>query len=798
MVVGSGIINWAMASDSEEESYSPRRRRDIRMEPSQMGVYDEIVNDVLMKIKAHRAGVFARKSRQSNFPHREGVDHMTPGCESYPESSLCHNHVVDASSMMDSMDDTASKQTFKAPSTTAVSDLLHSSFSLRNAISDDDGETFQDEIQSDASVPGEVRNDGFSKDNDGKICTEHYEVVTHMHRKFHGRQRCIYYAENEKDANTEGNNSTQGTDETQHSYISEHLRDFFVSGTSERKDDDANDVTKQRSPFQVEDLIPSIISGSTSCNGDASQGKGGNVDVGVPTVIVVFKKRMVHQYISEHIERALEAERKHTESKPGADSIIKPDDNPFHYNSSNHQARTHLETDGCIPRHYKQTSRQNRLDRRCLVSVHDCRDKTGFQVENDHSVANADGGINDSATSDAGSRRSHLHAKQLDESWKRKRADLDFDRTLGKSYSIEADDSVSCHDFVFESIKNTSCGISEFFRCDVFDAMMHVSSSIIDGVHYGLEGVQKSSDFGQTRQPTPGCSEEAIPNGSATESLHGAGKLPSEQGPVRPVPVPSGSKHHEQAFKAPGIRSKFHSAFNAAKSKRRRHLESKAVRQHGMTWSLWTPPTVQSPSGGSPEQRPASRLFHHPESGEHVRADLSAADVLPVASLASAFSGFFKPTVETSSAQEQDVACISKQSCAVEPRRSSSSSFTKLLKRVSSGGSRCSSEAPPTPTEEPSFFSRVFSGALDPVYPGDKSPDNHEGDWSETLSIVSTDAEIEDLWLAKVVLKRIAKARNTSVDDLIEDVCDKLDELESTLLNPLSFDKGPEEQCSPF
>ena len=53
--------------------------------------------------------------------------------------------------------------------------------------------------------------------------------------------------------------------------------------------------------------------------------------------------------------------------------------------------------------------------------------------------------------------------------------------------------------------------------------------------------------------------------------------------------------------------------------------------------------------------------------------------------------------------------------------------------------------------------------------------------------MLSTDADIEDMWLAKEVLTRSAEARNISVDDLIEDVCDKLDELETTLFNPPSL-----------
>jgi hypothetical protein len=44
-------------------------------------------------------------------------------------------------------------------------------------------------------------------------------------------------------------------------------------------------------------------------------------------------------------------------------------------------------------------------------------------------------------------------------------------------------------------------------------------------------------------------------------------------------------------------------------------------------------------------------------------------------------------------------------------------------------------------------------------------------------------ADIDDMWLAKVVLKKFAKAQNIAVDDLIETVCDKLDAFDTTLFH---------------
>lgn len=50
-----------------------------------------------------------------------------------------------------------------------------------------------------------------------------------------------------------------------------------------------------------------------------------------------------------------------------------------------------------------------------------------------------------------------------------------------------------------------------------------------------------------------------------------------------------------------------------------------------------------------------------------------------------------------------------------------------------------------------------------------------------TSSLFSTNATIDDMWLAKVVLTRYATSNGMTVDELIEDVCDKLDALDKTV-----------------
>jgi len=50
-----------------------------------------------------------------------------------------------------------------------------------------------------------------------------------------------------------------------------------------------------------------------------------------------------------------------------------------------------------------------------------------------------------------------------------------------------------------------------------------------------------------------------------------------------------------------------------------------------------------------------------------------------------------------------------------------------------------------------------------------------------TSNLFSTDATIDDMWLAKVVLRRYATSNGMTVDELIEDVCDKMDALDKTV-----------------
>lgn len=138
--------------------------------------------------------------------------------------------------------------------------------------------------------------------------------------------------------------------------------------------------------------------------------------------------------------------------------------------------------------------------------------------------------------------------------------------------------------------------------------------------------------------------------------------------------------------------------------------------------------------------------------------------------------------------------------------------------RASSSRSSVSIRSIPLATPEPSFFGRMFddatnlilpSDSLNPVYPGDrKGYRDEEGDeLTEAMSMMSNEvddvvgsihstaqeilsSDIEDVWLSRTVLRGIADSNKVSVDDLIESVCDKLDDLDSALFS-LDEEKEP-------
>lgn len=131
--------------------------------------------------------------------------------------------------------------------------------------------------------------------------------------------------------------------------------------------------------------------------------------------------------------------------------------------------------------------------------------------------------------------------------------------------------------------------------------------------------------------------------------------------------------------------------------------------------------------------------------------------------------------------------------------------------RVSSNKSSVSARSLPATTPEPTFFSRMFDDAtnfilppesLNPVYPGDRTGgrDDDEDELTEAMSVMSSEvdnvvgtiqstaqdilsSDIEDVWLSRAVLQGIADSNKVSVEELIESVCDKLDDLDSTLFS---------------
>ena len=57
-------------------------------------------------------------------------------------------------------------------------------------------------------------------------------------------------------------------------------------------------------------------------------------------------------------------------------------------------------------------------------------------------------------------------------------------------------------------------------------------------------------------------------------------------------------------------------------------------------------------------------------------------------------------------------------------------------------------------------------------------------DESLLVNLETEEVGSDDTWLVNSVMKRYAKTQNISVDDLIEDICDKLDALDMAVFYP--------------
>jgi len=51
----------------------------------------------------------------------------------------------------------------------------------------------------------------------------------------------------------------------------------------------------------------------------------------------------------------------------------------------------------------------------------------------------------------------------------------------------------------------------------------------------------------------------------------------------------------------------------------------------------------------------------------------------------------------------------------------------------------------------------------------------------ELQAFFSINATIDDMWLAKIVLSRYADSKGLTVDELIDDVCDKMDAIDKAV-----------------
>ena len=141
--------------------------------------------------------------------------------------------------------------------------------------------------------------------------------------------------------------------------------------------------------------------------------------------------------------------------------------------------------------------------------------------------------------------------------------------------------------------------------------------------------------------------------------------------------------------------------------------------------------------------------------------------------------------------------------------------------RCDSTGDSVSTLSFPSTSTTPTRNSILASDYIYPVYPGGKcgsqdgDEDNSSGDDSNEGSHLTSSelgkvvdsirstardilsSDVEDAWLSRAVLKGIAESKKVSVDDLIESVCDKLDELDDSLFNFDGSKKGPRKRWLP-
>ncbi|KAI2506691.1 hypothetical protein MHU86_7692 [Fragilaria crotonensis] len=357
-----------MASDSKDEPNAPRRRRDIRLELSQMGVDDEIVNKVLMKIRDRRApAVCATLPPWNESYNATGLNDAALQFESSCVAvRQLHNHPLERWLQTDSTDNVKSMTKIESCSQKASDLSSPSGTRQRNENIDEDVETYRIEIQTDAAVPGEVNNDRLAEDSNGKQYIERYEMVPHMHRSVcSGRKRRLV-AELGKDDATEAE-QTQGTDETQLTFVPEHLKQVFVSRAFQRKDDatkgnllrGSSQVTEKAfdehepvnfwpgclNPMSMDACMPNIEW--------KSKDKQRNAGTRVPMeIVVVNKKATVSQYLSTRTEYAREVAKKKVDSKFVSGGKIKLGEvDPRRCNASTHQTSKH----DCTHRHENQT-----------------------------------------------------------------------------------------------------------------------------------------------------------------------------------------------------------------------------------------------------------------------------------------------------------------------------------------------------------------------------------------------------------------------------------------------------------
>ena len=326
------------------------RRRDIRLELSTMGVDDDIVLDVLQKIRARRmlADKLTNRARGA-----EPTNPVLEPKQQQPRLSVKSQQPLKAQQPL------KLQQPQPKPRQQAQSPRKPP-----RPQCEDEVETFRIEFQSDAAVPGEAVHDKHAENSEGDKYVERYQMVPHMHSKTPPQKEKIKKAQDDDSVA----NNTKATNETQLTDVPEHLKDVFASKTLETQTKEEEEAKQEALSFKLneetlERVLEMCFCTSTFSTKESTpivqreKTKNEEDEDNIPMEIEIKENTVVAQYLAARIQRARDAaQRKQLtesaidiENKPAVDTfkcnkITPPRKNPPELSPSPRSVRNEFAT----------------------------------------------------------------------------------------------------------------------------------------------------------------------------------------------------------------------------------------------------------------------------------------------------------------------------------------------------------------------------------------------------------------------------------------------------------------------